>query len=143
MIAMLDILVIPLPVHASSEELGEELEQELTELKEEISFDEIEKALNASSLKGSYSFTNIVESFVKGEWEEGAKQIGQVFYNCFLDELSLNRKNIIQIILIAILSALFTNLATGFLSSSLQETGFFVVYPVSYTHLTLPTTTRV
>lgn len=117
-----------LPVHASSEELGKELEQELYELKEELSFGEIEKMLKNSSLEGNYSFTDIVESLVKGEWEEGSKKIGQVFYNCFLDELFLNRKNIIQIILIAILSALFTNLATGFLSSSLQETGFFVVY---------------
>lgn len=128
MIAISGILVMSLPVHASSEELGKELEQELNNLKEEISLDEIEKILKNSSLKGTYSFTDIVESLVKGEWEEGAKKIGQVFYNCFLDELSLNRKNIIQIILIAILSALFTNLATGFLSSSLQETGFFVVY---------------
>lgn len=127
---MLGILVgsKAMVAEANSEQFGESLQQELEEIKDEIFLNEIEDVLKMSSLKGDYTFTDIVKLFINGDWESGLLQLGQVFYKCFLEELSSNRKNMIHIVLIAILSALFTNLATGFLSASLQETGFFAVY---------------
>ena len=113
---------------AKENSMGDELKKELEEIEEEISLDEIDHVLKNSSLKSDYSFTDMVKLFINGNLESGLEQIGQALYQCFLGELSSNKKNVIQIVLIAILSALFTNLATGFLSSSLQETGFFAVY---------------
>ena len=113
---------------AKENPMSDKLKKELEEIEEEISLDEIDHVLKESSLKGDYSFSDMVKLFINGDLESGLEQTGQALYQCFLGELSSNKKNVIQIVLIAILSALFTNLATGFLSSSLQETGFFAVY---------------
>lgn len=105
-----------------------EIEEEWNTFREEISFDDIDDALNQSSLKGTYSFEEMVEAFLYGDMEGGINEIGQGIYDYFFKEFTMNRKNFVQIILVAILSALFANIASGFMSSTLQETGFFAVY---------------
>lgn len=122
-------------VHAAVDE-NKKTEDYMEQIEKEISFDEIEESLKNSSLKGEYSFTQIVSSFIKGDMKGGIKQISDLISDCFLEELSQNRKNFVQIFLLAILAALFTNIASGFSASALQETGFFVAY-LSMTALVL------
>lgn len=105
-----------------------DLEEELQNLKEELSLEDIDDMIGQTSLKGNYKFSDIIDAFSKGNLEEGASYVWQMIYECFFEEINANRKNFVQIILVAILSALFSNIASGFLSSTLQETGFFVVY---------------
>lgn len=94
----------------------------------EISLEEIENAISNTELKGEYSFTDMVTAFMKGDVEEGMGQITDLLSEFFLKELLASRKNFVQIFLLAVLAALFTNIASGFFSSSLQETGFFAAY---------------
>lgn len=94
----------------------------------EISFEELETAIENSSLKGDYTFSDLVASLLQGDWEEGILKIQENVKNVFFQELEQNKKNFTQIFLLAVLAALFSNIAAGFASSTLEETGFFVVY---------------
>jgi len=93
-----------------------------------ISFDEMEEALSQSSLKDKISFDEIIKKMWKGETEEVINRIGTIIKDSLFLELSMNRDNFLQIILLAVFAALFTNLASGMFSSNLQETGFFTAY---------------
>lgn len=125
------IIIFAVPVRAA-----ESYEDEIEELSEMISFDEIEESIQNTSLKGEYSFGKIVSLLLHGETEEGMKLITEIISDCFLEEFRKNRQNFAQIFLLAVLAALFTNIAAGFSASALQETGFFVVY-LSMTGLVL------
>lgn len=113
-----------------SEDTSEEisLEQELEELKKQLSMEEIDGVLKDSSLKNDVDFSQVVEALLEGNLEEGTGMIWHLVGDYFLEEVRANSKNMVQIVLVAVLSALFSNIAAGFLSSTLQETGFFVVY---------------
>lgn len=118
------------PVRAAenSEKQSATSKEQIEELTEMISFDEIEESIRHSSLKGDYSFKEIVSLLLKGEIDEGMKQITKLISDFFLQELTRNRQNFVQIILLSVLAALFTNISAGFSASALQETGFFVAY---------------
>lgn len=103
-------------------------EEELEELKESFSLESIDEALNDTSLKGEYRFSEVFETIFEGNLKEGAGKVWNLTEEFFWKEIKANQRNFVQIVLIALLSALFSNIASGFLSSTLQETGFFVVY---------------
>lgn len=124
------------PEKMETEDMEEWSEELFQQMKEQISFDEIEQSIQNSSLKGEYSFSQIVSSLMKGDVNQGMNQLIAILTDCFLEEIKLSRKNFAQIFLIAILAALFTNIASGFSASALQETGFFVAY-LSMTGLVL------
>lgn len=93
-----------------------------------ISFDEIQESLDNSSLKGSISFEDILKKIWAGDTEDVFQDLSNLVKDTFLAEIEQNRKNFVQIILLAVFSAMFANLAAGFFSSTLQETGFFAAY---------------
>ena len=124
---ILCLIISLLPCSAVS---GAETEMDFAEiLKEnELSFDEIENAIEDSSLKGTVTFSEILEKLWKGETGSAINDIGTLIKDSLFSELSENRKNFARIILLAVFAALFSNLVSGMFSSSLQDTGFFVVY---------------
>lgn len=119
------------PISVSQEEKEREdktLEEELEELKQSLSLESIDEALGNTSLQQEYQFSDVFESVLEGNLKEGAGKVWKILEDYLLGEVKANQRNFVQIILVAILSALFSNIASGFLSSTLQETGFFVVY---------------
>jgi stage III sporulation protein AE len=113
---------------AETDERGgkEYIEQALEE--SGLSFEEIEKALENSSLQDTLSFDEIIRKLWNGETGEVLDRLGNMIKDSLFFELSQNRKNFAQIILLAVFAALITNLSSSMFSSSLQETGFFVTY---------------
>lgn len=111
-----------------NDQVEKTLEEELEALKESFSLESIDEALNDTSLKGEYRFSEVFEAVFQGNLKEGAGKVWNLTEEYVLKEIKANQRNFVQIILVAILSALFSNVASGFLSSTLQETGFFVVY---------------
>lgn len=93
-----------------------------------LSFDEIEEAIEDSSLKGSIDFFEIIKKLWQGDTKEVLDDVGNMIKASLLSELSGNKKNFVQIILLAVFAALFSNLATGMFSGTLHETGFFAAY---------------
>ena len=93
-----------------------------------LSLDAIEDAIDDSSLGGGISFNDMIKKLWKGETENVLDELGNILKDSLIGELSANKKNFVQIILLAVFAALFTNLASGMFSSSLQETGFFAAF---------------
>lgn len=109
---------------------AEETEQLIQEVLEEtgLSFEEIEKSLQGTSVGEEMTFGGILRKIWSGDMEKIYETIGQMIKAHLFGEISKNRKNFAQIILLAVCSALFANLASGFFSSPLQDTGFFAFY---------------
>lgn len=93
-----------------------------------LSFDEIENNIENSSLGNNISFEKILKKLWQGDTEGIMDDVGNLVKESLFKELSENRKNFAQIILLAIVASLFSNIAGGVFSASLQETGFFTVY---------------
>ena len=108
--------------------MGAEIDFEEILEESELSFDEMEENIENSSLDGSISFYEILERLWNGETEDVMNEIGKIIKDTLFSELSQNRKNFVQIILLAVFAAMFSNLASGIFASSLQDTGFYVVY---------------
>lgn len=108
------------------EETKKWIEEILEEV--ELDFDAIEDSLNASSLGENISFQDILKKIWTGDTEQIGREILSLLQESLLGELENNRKNFAQIILLAVFAALFANLASGFFSSALQDTGFFIAY---------------
>ena len=112
--------------------MGAEIENEayIQEILENagLSLDEVEEAIEDSSLEGRINFYEMMKKLWKGETGEVLDIISSMIKEILLSELSDNKKNFVRIILLAVFAALFSNLASGMFSSTLQETGFFVTY---------------
>ncbi len=94
----------------------------------ELSFDEIEEVIEDSSLNGDIYFRDIIEKLWKGKTKSAVDDIGAMIKDSLFSEILKNRKIFAKIILLAVFASLFSNLASSMFSSSLQDTGFFVVY---------------
>ena len=119
----LSFLFVPCEISMGAEIDFEEILEE-----SELSFDEMEENIENSSLDGSISFYEILERLWNGETEDVLNEISKIIKDTLFSELSQNRKNFVQIILLAVFAAMFSNLASGIFASSLQDTGFYVVY---------------
>lgn len=96
---------------------------------ENFDFTEIQDYLDA--LKGggsSISFREVVSMLLKGEWKEVGEQMVQSVKDSLFSEISSGRRIFIQILVIGIAGAVFTNFASVFDKSQISDAGFYVTY---------------
>lgn len=108
--------------------------ENVSEISEQINFSQIEtivKEMNGNS----FSFRELVTLLMKGDIVLAIKSIGNGMMQSLFQEVSGNRKLMIQVISIVIFSAVFTNLSSAFASHTVGETGFFVTYLILITIL--------
>lgn len=95
----------------------------------EYDFKSIQDEINQNTgLKSDISFSEIVKQLVSGDVEGSVKNVGNVLGNVLFEELNTNKKVLIQLILIAVIAAVFTNFSNIFINNYIGETGFFVTY---------------
>lgn len=121
------LLFMPVQYTSASEKEAEELFDEVLE-SAGLSFDEIEESIEESSLGDTFSFDEIIKKLWEGDTGGAIEDVTGIIKDSLFAELNQNRKNFVQIILLAVFAALFSNIASGMFSSSLQETGFFAAY---------------
>lgn len=103
---------------------------------DDYNFNVIEEYLeNQSDVGDSYSFTAIVKLLIKGDFAGVIQKIGQGIGHSLFSELNANRKIIVQLILIAVISAIFSNFSNAFANSYVGESGFFVTYLLIFSML--------
>ena len=108
--------------------------ENVSEISEQINFSQIDtivKEMNGNS----FSFRELVTLLMKGDIVLAIKSIGNGMIQSLFQEVSGNRKLMIQVISIVIFSAVFTNLSSAFASHTVGETGFFVTYLILITIL--------
>ena len=99
--------------------------------------DEIQMFLD--SLSGTsqlnLSFSEIMESLADGNLMEVLRSFSDVLKELLFSELSTNSGLIVQIVILALIGALFSGFSGVFGTGHVSETGFYVVYILTMTFL--------
>lgn len=97
-------------------------------LMDRFDFEEIESSLEEMFPKEKISFQEVVSAMMSGDME----RTGEIFLNFLKDQVSYefryNRHNLVYILLIALIAAIFTNFAGAFQNKRISEISFYVLY---------------
>ena len=95
-------------------------------------FTEIEKALDNDDI----DFTELVKKLATGQSEGVFYELFKSIINKLFGDLAYNKGAIVKIIVIAVISSLFTNMSIVLKKTEMSETGFYVTYMLLITVLT-------
>ena len=127
---MVAFISVHLSVHAAEEEDTLEKVQQQTEEKilNELDFTEINESIEQLFPKQKMQFEDVISVMVSGD----LKNIGKTILNYFSDQLfyefKQNRQNLIHIVLLAVVAAVFTNISRAVQSRQIAESGFYLLY---------------
>ena len=82
---------------------------------------------------GEISIKNIMHSIMNGNVSDTLWDVAQIIYGKTVGDVNVVKKTIINLVLIIILSAFFTNFASVFSKDNVSETGFFIYYLLAIT----------
>lgn len=127
------------PKAAGNETRGEEEEpdskvmQEIRQRTEakimgEFDFSELDSSLQDLFPKGKIRFADVTASMMSGNLEETGKLLLRYAGDQFGYEFRTNRKNLVYMLLIAVIAAIFTNFSGAFQSKQVSEISFYVLY---------------
>lgn len=102
---------------------------------DDYDFSDIQDILDNTFESSDINFREIVIDLVKGESDYSIKDVLKLIWDKAIEELNANRKAIIQVILIAVVAAFFTNFSSVFSNNQISETGFFITYMLLITIL--------
>lgn len=112
-----------------TEEEADAVQQETEKaLLDKFDFDEIEASLDEMFPEEKISFQDVVSAMMTGDMERA----GSVFLDFLKDQISYefryNRHNLVYILLIALIAAIFSNFAGVFQNKRVSEISFYVLY---------------
>ena len=110
-------------------------EIELLGIGEEVK--EIENYLRQSLGEGQadFSFLSLMKSLLTGQFSQAAYEAGKGMKNSLLNEIEAGGGLLLQVVMIGIVGAVFSNSSSIFRGSHISETGFFVTYLLLFTCL--------
>ena len=107
------------------------LGQDYTVLGEE-EMEKIEKALQegmeGTKIEEKISIKEIFEKLMKGDINGVLEDTGRAVVNLITSEVFLNKEFMLQVILIAVVAAFFSNFSSSFGNECAGETGYYVTY---------------
>ena len=107
----------------------EEAQKDLEEaLLSEFDFDEIERSLREMFPEEKVKFSDVVTSFISGEPDEAGGLILDFLSDQVSYEFRYNRHNLVYILLITLVAAVFTNFAGAFQNRQISEISFYILY---------------
>ena len=112
-----------------TEEEADAIQQETEKaLMDRFDFEEIESSLDQMFPKEKLSFQEVVTAMMSGDME----QTGETFLRFLRDqifyEFRYNRHNLVYILLIALIAAIFSNFTEAFQNKRISEISFYVLY---------------
>lgn len=111
---------------ASTEEMtAEEIQQELLQNYE---FDSLDELMSEYGGESGFSFVEMVQSLMQGDVELQGSVWKQYCYEIFLKELEANVGILIKLILLAVITAIFTNMSGAVGKGFISENGFYITY---------------
>ncbi len=106
---------------ASPEEIQDALLQD-------YDFDELNRILNRNLEHGSWNFEDLVQTLLQGDVQVEADDWKGYFYQLFLAEIDANRAILVKLVLLAMITAIFTNLGGTIGNGLIGENGFYITY---------------
>lgn len=96
-------------------------------------FADIDKELEDKAV--DYSFSDIVEVLIKGDFKPAVTMIREIIQSRFFYEILYHKNALIKIILLAVISAMFSNISVILNKTEISETGFYITYILMITIL--------
>lgn len=111
-----------------SEDLMKIQEQAGEKILDEFDFSQLDTKLKDLFPKERLQFTDVMSSLMSGNLEDTGKLLLQYIGDQLGYEFQTNRQNLVYMLLIAVIAAVFTNFSGAFQSRQVSEIGFYVLY---------------
>ena len=102
---------------------------------DEMDFGEINDTLDELLGEQSFSFGEAVSQLLSGEIPLSWETVGQLVWDAMFSELNQHRKTAVQILVLIIVAAIFTNFINVFDKSQVADISFYVMYLLLFTIL--------
>ena len=110
------------------EELKEMQRQTENNILKEFDFSEVDENLRKLFPEQKIQFSDVLGAMTDGDLEEAGTLFGSYLRDQFDYEFRANRKNLIYMLLIAVIAAVFTNFSSAFQNKQVSEISFYVLY---------------
>ncbi len=111
-----------------SDELLELSQKAGEKMLDEFDFSELDLKLKELFPKERLQFTDVMDSMMSGNLEESGKLLFRYIGEQLGYEFETNRQNLVYMLLIAVIAAVFTNFSGAFQSRQVSEIGFYILY---------------
>lgn len=95
---------------------------------EEFDFSEIDQSLKRLFPEQKIVFRDVVTTFLEGDIEETKELFWQYLSDRFAYEFRNNKKNLVYMLLLAIVAAVFTNFSSALKNQQASQISFYVLY---------------
>ena len=135
------LCLLKTPVLASSAKSDKQTKSSddtsVNQVLDNVEYDDIQNVIDELvTTPDQVSFKEYVEGIASGSEEFSLSGLISKVINSLFGELANNKSLLIQLILIAILAAIFTNFANVFQNNQVSETAFYVTYVMLFALLT-------
>lgn len=115
----------------------EDKDNAINDMLNDVKYDDIQNVIDdLMKDAGSINFQEYVSSLASGENGLSFSNIGNRLSDVLFGEIVANKAVILQLIIISIIAAIFTNFANIFQNSQVSETAFYVTYVMLFSLLT-------
>ena len=112
-----------------SDEEADELQTQVEDaMLGELDFNEIEDSLHSMFPDDKIRFTDVVSALISGNIEETGKMLLNFLGDQISYEFRYNRHNLVYVLLVALIAAVFTNFSGAFQNRQISEISFYVLY---------------
>lgn len=111
---------------ASTEEVSVHDIQE--DMLREYDFEALNQVLNQEVFQEHLTFGDLVWSLMQGDVTDSGAAWKEFLYQTFLEEMDANRGILVKLILLAMITAVFTNLSGSVGKGLISENGFYITY---------------
>lgn len=118
-------LFFPLTAFAK-ESAGEESEE--NKLLENLEFKELDEALAKLFPEEKMNFKETAAAVIKGDMRASKNLLKRLIKDQLTYAFRVNKKNLVNLLLIALIAAVFTNFSSAFQNKQIAETSFYVLY---------------
>ncbi len=134
---VLTVLILFLVLSEAQKIKAEDMVQEDAQDYEEILnlYDLTDIDVEIKEKIGNYSFSEIIGALIKGDFSQTLTMLKDTVLSQFFNEVLYNRYALIKIILLAVISAMFSNISIILDRREISETGFFITYLLMITIL--------
>lgn len=122
------LLTVILVFSMKREVYGQEIEDTKNHLLEQLDVNEMNKSLKELFPEEKIEFEQVVKAVLNGELELTADLVNQIVSDQVGYAFRVNKDTLAHMLILVILSALFTNFSQMFQSKQIGEIGFYVVY---------------
>lgn len=102
--------------------------EETSRLMEELDLDELQSVMDELLKDNSFSFSEFLSDLMSGEAVLDKETVSGFLRGVFLEQFAKERKLVLQILLLVLVAAVFSNFTNMFENGQIGEISFYVIY---------------